>query len=211
MTRDIMIIGAGGFGREAVWTLERINASGETAVWNILGFADDAADSMPETVEGYPLLGTSRQASGDNPGAAVFIAVGDNAVREQIYRRLRGHDFPAIIDPSADVAPTAELRHGVYVGPRAVVSVGVELGKFVIVNARAGVGHDTKIGDFAQVCPGATLSGHTKVGAHAFIASNASTAPGVTIGERAQIAAGMPAYGDVAAGATLSPFGVFRS
>ena len=39
MVRDIMIVGAGGWGREAAWTLDRINAREMT--WNILGFADD--------------------------------------------------------------------------------------------------------------------------------------------------------------------------
>ena len=209
MTREIMIVGAGGFGREAAWTLERIN-SAEPA-WELLGFADDAPDKATGSLEGYPMLGSVEKASHDHPGAAVFIAIGDNATRESIYRRLRGHDFPAIVDPSADVAPTVEMRHGVFIGPHAVVSVGAELGKFAVVNARAGVGHDSKLGDFAQVCPGATLSGHTIVGAHAFIASNASTVPGISIGAGAKITAGMPVYKNVADGVTLSPFGTLKN
>ena len=39
MEHDIMVVGAGGFGREAVWTLERINAAAPT--WRVIGFADD--------------------------------------------------------------------------------------------------------------------------------------------------------------------------
>ena len=209
MTREIMIVGAGGFGREAAWTLERINST--EPAWELLGFADDAPDKATGSLEGYPMLGSVEKASHDHPGAAVFIAIGDNATREAIYRRLRGHDFPAIVDTSSDVAPTVEMRHGVFIGPQAVVSVGAELGKFTIVNARAGVGHDSKLGDFAQVCPGATLSGHTTVGAHAFIASNASTVPGTFIGAGAKISAGMPVYRNVADGVTLSPFGTLKN
>ena len=129
---------------------------------------------------------------------------------EKIYRSLRGHDFPVIIDPSAEVAPTVDIRHGTFIGPKAVVSVGAELGKFVIVNARAGVGHDAKLGDFSQVCPGATLSGHTTLGEHAFVATNASTVPGITIGAHAKVAAGTPVYRDLPADAVLSPFGVLK-
>ena len=206
--RDIFIVGAGGFGREVAWTLARINAIKPT--WNILGFADDAPQKASGMLEGHPLLGTADYASENLPGAAVFIAIGDNAIREKIYRQLRGHDFPAIVDPSATLAPTAELRHGVFIGPQPVVSVGAELGKIVIVNARAGVGHDSKIDDFAQICPGATLSGNTRIGVHALIGSNASTVPGVIIGDRAKIAAGLPVYRNVPSGATLSPFGTFR-
>ena len=169
MVRDIMIVGAGGWGREAAWTLERINAREMT--WNILGFADDDPAKATGSVEGYPLLGSVEKASHDYPGAAVYIAVGDNAVRENIYRRLRGHDFPVIVDPSADVAPTAEMRHGVFVGPQAVVSVGAELGKFAIVCSRAGVGHDTRMGDFSMLRPAATLLGHRAVGSRAYIAA----------------------------------------
>lgn len=207
MARDIIIVGAGGFGREAAWTIERISSQG--AEWRIIGFADDDPALAGTSVEGYPVLGSIEKASHDHPGAAVFVAIGDNATREKIYRRLRGHDFPVIVDPSAEVAPTTDIRHGCFIGPRAVVSVGVELGKFVIVNARAGVGHDSKLGDFSQACPGVTLSGHTTVGDHAFLASNSCTVPGVTIGARAKVAAGMPVYSNLKDDATLSPFGVF--
>lgn len=209
MARNIMIVGAGGFGREAVWTLERINAVSDT--WRILGFADDDPAKASGSLEGHPFLGPIEKASHDYPGAAVFIAVGDNAVREKIYRTLRGHDFPVIIDPSADVAPTADIRHGTFIGPKAVVSAGTELGKFVIVNARAGVGHDSRLGDFSQVCPGASLSGHTTLGEHVLIGTNACTVPGITVGPRAKVAAGTPVYRHLAADETLSPFGVLKA
>lgn len=184
MARDIIIVGAGGWGREVIWTLERINEREET--WNILGFADDDPAKATGSVEGYPLLGDVEKAFQDNPAAAVYLAIGDNAARERIYRRLRGRDFPVIVDPSADVAPTAELRHGVFVGPQAVVSVGAELGKFAIVCSRAGVGHDTRMGDFSMLRPAATLLGHMSVGDHAYIAAGVVVRRNVGDGEALQ-------------------------
>ena len=208
--RDLFIVGAGGFGREAVWTVERINAAAPEPIWRVIGFADDDPAKATGNFEGYPMLGSCEQASRDNPGASVFIAIGDNAVRAAIYRRLRGHDFPSFIDPSAQVSPTTEFRHGTFIAPEAVVSVGTEIGKFVIVNARAGVGHDSKVGDFANICPGVSLSGHTTVGESAFMGTNSCTAPGVTVGAGATVACGTPVYGNVEPGATLSPFGTLR-
>lgn len=208
MAKDIIVIGAGGFGREVLWTLERINE--KEPLWNILGFADDDPKLAGKHVEGYPVLGSIEQADRDYPGAAVFIGLGDNALREKLYRRLRGHDFPILVDPSADVAAASDIRHGTFIGPRAVVSVGTKIGKLVIVNARAGVGHDSTLGDFSQVSPGASLSGHTTIGDSAFIATNACTAPGVKIGNGAKIAAGTPVYSNVADGETLSPFGTLK-
>ena len=205
--RDLFIVGAGGLGREAAWTVERINSAAEAPLWHIIGFADDDPAKAEGNFEGYPMLGPAEKASKDNPGASVFIAVGDNAQREAIYRRLRGHDYPAFIDPSAQVSPTTEFRHGAYIAAQAVVSVGTDIGKFVIVNARAGVGHDSYVGDFANICPGVSISGHSRIGRFAFMGTNSCTAPGVSVGERAQVACGMPVLADLADGELLSPYG----
>lgn len=207
--KPIFIIGAGGFGREIAWTIERINAVKPT--WELLGFADDAPLRQTGTLAGFPLLGNVAKASREYAGAAVFIAIGANATREKVYRELSGHAFPAIIDPSAEVAPSAELNAGVFAGPRSIVSVNAKLGNFAIVNARAGIGHDCTLEDFSQICPGATLSGNTTVGRHALVGSNACTVPGIIIGDRAQIAAGLPVYRNVASDTTLSPFGIFKN
>ncbi len=209
--RDIFIVGAGGFGREAVWTIERINEAAPQPVWNVVGFADDDPAKASGNFEGYPMLGTVEKASKDMPGASVFIAIGDNAIRRRIYTQLRGHDFPAIIDPSAQVSPTTEFKHGTYIAVEAVVSVGTDIGKFVIINARAGVGHDSVVGDFVNIAPGVSLSGHTTVGEDAFMGTNSCTAPGMTVGKGAVVACGTPVLKDVEPGATLSPFGALKA
>ena len=208
--RDLFIVGAGGFGREAVWTVERINNASPEPQWSVIGFADDDPAKAVGNFEGYPMLGAVEKASADNPGASVFIAIGDNRIRREIYRRLRGHDFPALIDPTAQVSPTTEFKHGTYIAVEAVVSVGTEIGKFVIINARAGVGHDSTVGDFANIAPGVSLSGHSKIGQDVFMGTNSCTAPGMTVGDGATVACGTPVLKDVAPGTTLSPFGTLR-
>jgi sugar O-acyltransferase (sialic acid O-acetyltransferase NeuD family) len=208
--RNLFIVGAGGFGREAVWTVERINAASQQPVWNVIGFADDDPAKAFGNFEGYPLLGSVEKASKDHPGASVFIAVGDNAVRRKIYRQLRGHDFPALIDPSSQVSPTTEFKHGTFIACEAVVSVGTEIGKFVIINARAGVGHDSTVGDFANIAPGVSLSGHTVIGEDVMMGTNSCTAPGMTVGAGATVVCGTPVLKNVAPGTTLSPFGILK-
>ena len=208
--RNLFIVGAGGFGREAVWTVERINAASQQPVWNVIGFADDDPAKASGNFEGYPLLGSVEKASKDHPGASVFVAVGDNAIRRKIYQQLRGHDFPALIDPSAQVSPTTEFRHGTFIACEAVVSVGTEIGKFVIINARAGVGHDSTVGDFANIAPGVSLSGHTVIGEDVMMGTNSCTAPGMTVGAGATVVCGTPVLKNVAPGTTLSPFGTLK-
>ena len=209
--RDLFIVGAGGFGREAIWTVERINSLSQQPLWNIIGYADDDPKwKKGDNFEGYPILGTVDEASRDYPGASVFVAIGNNAKRADMYARLRGHDFPALIDPSAQVSPTTEFRHGTFIAVEAVVSVGTDIGKFVIVNARAGVGHDSKVGDFANIAPGVSLSGHTTIGQDVFMGTNSCTAPGMTVGDGATVACGTPVLANVAARTVLSPFGTLK-
>lgn len=209
--RDLFIVGAGGFGREAVWTVERINNSLAKPIWNIIGFADDDPAKSAGNFEGYPMLGSIEKVSKDYPGSSVLIAIGDNAVRRQIYAKLRGHDFPVFIDPSAQISPTAEFQHGVFVAPGAIVSVGTVIGKFVIVNARAGIGHDSVVGEFSNIAPGVSISGHTTIGKDVFMGTNSCTAPGLKIGDGAVVSCGTPVMKNLAEKSLLSPFGVLKT
>ncbi|MBQ5530557.1 MAG: acetyltransferase [Kiritimatiellae bacterium] len=189
--RDLFIVGAGGFGREAICTVERINAAFQIPAWRIIGYADDNPKWVKGgNYEGYPILGTVEEASKDHPGASVFVAIGNNRKRADIYRRLRGHDFPAIIDPSAQVSPTTELEHGVYIASGAVVQVGATLGMFTLVGAKSIVGHDASVGEFVNLGPGSAIAARVKVGDRVSFFANASTMPAVEIGEDCIISCG---------------------
>ena len=208
--KELVIIGAGGLGREVAWSVRRVNESCAEPKWNLAGFADDAPGKSSGLLDGLPLLGTVAKVAKERPEAAFFIAVGDNATRERIALELDGREFPAVVDTAAIVAPTAVIEKGAFVAPLAIVSAGASVGRFALVNARAGVGHDSRLGAFSQVCPGASLSGATVLGERAFVGTNACTLPGVEVGADAKIAGGTPAYSNVPSGATLSPFGTLR-
>lgn len=53
--RDIVIIGAGGIGREVAWIIEEINKVKPT--WNIIGFADENSEMWDKELNGYRVLG----------------------------------------------------------------------------------------------------------------------------------------------------------
>lgn len=202
--RDLFIVGAGGFGREAIWTVERVNSLSQQPAWRIIGYADDNPRwKKGDNFEGYPILGSIEEASRDYPGASVFIALGNNAKRADVYRRLRGHDFPAIIDPKAQISPTTEFKHGAFIGAGAVIQVGSELGKFVVIGSNAVVGHDATVGDFVNMGPGTVVAGGSKIGNGVSFYANSCTMPRVTVGDNAVISAGAAVKGDVPAGAEV--------
>ncbi|MBO7167003.1 MAG: NeuD/PglB/VioB family sugar acetyltransferase [Kiritimatiellae bacterium] len=204
---DIIVIGAGGLGREVLWTIERINQISQT--WNIVGVCDDATDRFEGSVSSYLYLGDVESAVSSNPQAAFVIAIGNNEIREKIYSKYKDRHYPAIIDPSAVVAPSSKIGKGTFVAPGAIVAVDTSIGDFAIVNQHARMGHDSSIGDFSQLAPGVGVCGNVKIGRSAFLGVNSSVLPGMRIGDGAKVSAGIPVCKNLSAGEVFTPYGIF--
>ena len=54
-SKKIVIVGAGGFGREVLWLIERINE--KKLCWKVAGFIDDAMECN-HTINQIPVLGS---------------------------------------------------------------------------------------------------------------------------------------------------------
>jgi sugar O-acyltransferase (sialic acid O-acetyltransferase NeuD family) len=103
-----------------------------------------------------------------------------------------------LVDPSAHIASTTSLSHGVYVNAGVVVASNTVVGCHVNINRSASIGHDNVIGFAASIAPGAILTGGITVGPVAWIGAGAVILPGVTIGRRAVVGAGAVVTKDVA-------------
>ena len=197
----LLIIGAGGFGREAAWTAE-------TAGFEIAGICDDDPGAAPRCA-GRAFLGTIEDAVRDGhlpvPDTLFFVAIGKNAVRRALFERAVscGLRPASVISPNALVAPDAVVGEGSYAGPGCVISVGTRLGRGVIVNNLASVGHDVTIGDFAQICPGVAISGGCVIGDEVLLGTHATVIPLRRIGAKATLGAGALALRDIAEGESI--------
>ncbi len=197
--KSIVIIGAGGFGREVAWICRR-------AGLEVSGCCDDAPEKQSGDLGGVPLLGKIEAAAARLPAKAGFhVAVGDNRVRKELAARALavGWRPVSVVDPTAIRAPDAEIGAGSYVGIGSVVSSGCKLGRFVIVNFHVTVGHDSALGDYAQLCPGVRLSGGCALGEGGFLGSNAVAIPGRRLGAWSSVGAGTVVMKDVADGERL--------
>ena len=195
----LVLIGASGFGREVLWVCRR-------AGLDAAGFCDDAADKQAGVFCGLPLLGTVEQAAARlGAGTRFHCAVGDNRARRTLAGRALalGWTPETVVDPTALVAPEAELGAGCYVGLYSVVSCGAQLGPGVIVNHHVTVGHDCRIDGFAQLCPGVRVSGGCTLGEGALMGSNTVLIPGRTMGAWSVLAVGADGLRDIPAGATV--------
>jgi sugar O-acyltransferase (sialic acid O-acetyltransferase NeuD family) len=197
ISRPLVIVGAGGFGREVVDIVDAINA--QAPAFELLGFLDDGdvRDDLIARI-GVPLLGdTSLLADLD---ADHVVGIGAAEPRRRIDARARAGGWPAAVlrHPAATIGRDVELGAGVIVAAGARLTTHITVGRHVHVNLNCTVGHDTVIHDYATLFGGVVVGGGCVIGEGATVGSGAVILPGVRIGDRAVVGAGATVVRDVA-------------
>lgn len=198
----IVIVGAGGFGREVLDVIEAINAAGGNLEFR--GFIDDGpVDEELLARRGARLLGTGEALR--EMDVLYVIAIGSGTARRSVAERLvGGASAPvALAHPAATVGGDNRIGPGCILTAGCRVTTNITLGWHVQLHVNCTVGHDSTIGDFVSVFPGATVGGNVTIGRGATIGTGANVLPGVTIGEGAFVGAGAVVTRDVEPGQTV--------
>ena len=194
----IIIVGAGGFGREV---LQWARHAWPEHTGRIAGFLSEDPHALDGHAATLPILGSPADFE-LRPGDGLVLAIGIRGVRREVAERLaaRGARFLTMIHPTAIVADTAVIGPGTVICPYAVVSDAVRLGRFVLVNYHASLGHDASAGDFAVLSPYATLGGGACVANDVFLGRHASVGPGKRLGAGSVVSSNSVALVDVPEG-----------
>ena len=157
------IIGAGGFGREVAWIVERINSIKPT--WNLKGFIDDNETLWGSTEGEYHVFGGCEYLSALEDVYAV-CAVGSSNVRKKIIEKLKDTSvkFATLVDPSVLYSNSVKIGEGAIVCAGTIITVDVNIGDHVIVNLDCTIGHDAVIDDFVTIYPSVNVSGNVLIG-----------------------------------------------
>lgn len=204
--RPLVVIGAGGFGREAIDVVEAVNATDPT--WQLLGVVDDGPTPSREErlrERGIELLGTLRDLTEQVAPVSYVIGIGSPPVREKIAARLDSLGFRAatVIHPRATVGSRFRAGEGTVVCAGVQISTNVRLGRHVHLNPNATIGHDTTVQDFTSVNPGAILSGELTIGRRALIGAGAVILQGLVVGQDAVVGAAACVTRDVREASTV--------
>jgi sugar O-acyltransferase (sialic acid O-acetyltransferase NeuD family) len=199
MEENVVIVGAGGFGREVLQWLRDASAAGSKQ--RVRGFLDDTAPDLSVFGLDVPVLGPVDAGVLDE-GERCILAVGDPAVRLALAARLEaaGARFTTLVHPSAVVAPSARLGAGVVVCPFGFIGPDATVGAHALINVRASVGHDARIGRAAVLSPHACVGGAAEIAEAALLGSAAVVLPRQRVGAGARVAPGAVVHSAVPAG-----------
>lgn len=201
MIKDILIIGASGFGREVLQWIKDINKVKET--WNILGFLDDNLNALDGYECDYKVVGRIQNwIPKDNE--YFVIAIANPVVKEKIVTDMeaKGAKFVSIVHPTALIGEFNHIGRGVVVYPYADITVNTTIGNYVSLLG-AKIGHDAVIGDYTTICGHCGINGHASVGRNVFIGSHVVVAPGKKIGDNAYVGNGSVVVTNIRSGYTV--------
>lgn len=185
--KDIVIVGAGGFGREVLWLIEQINKN--TLEWNFLGFIDDGKD-IHEKINGYPVLGKMDWLL--DKSIYVVFAIGDPLVKKSLVEKLKntGNKYPVLIHPSINMSKTNQIEEGTIICEGSILTVNIRIGKHVIINLDTTMGHDVVIEDYCTILPSVNVSGNVHLKENVMIGTGSQIIQNIEVGHNSIIGAG---------------------
>ena len=194
----IIIVGAGGFGRELFQWIKDINAVKPT--WEIAGFIDDDIQALDGVETDGKIIGTIKdwQPKEDEEFA---LAMGSPALKRKIVGILKakGAKFATVIHPTALLSPFAHYGEGFIMFPYSKLSCNTTVGDFVTLLSTP-IGHDNVIGEYTVISGGCNIVRNVKIGKDVFLAAGVCIAQDVVIGDGAYLGLGSVVLKDVEAG-----------
>ncbi|NBB79072.1 MAG: hypothetical protein GVY36_06440 [Verrucomicrobia bacterium] len=196
--KRVIIVGAGGFGREVFcWAKDHPDYG---SAWVIAGFLDD----NPRALEGFnyevPVLGPINDHQ-PTANELFLCGIGAPAVKRAACQPLidRGGVFLTLVHPSVIMGQNIQLGQGVVLCPGVVLTCNIRVGDLALINCLSSAGHDALIGNWATISAHCDMTGQTELGEMAIMGSGARILPGKTVGPRALVGAGSVVLGNVPA------------
>jgi sugar O-acyltransferase (sialic acid O-acetyltransferase NeuD family) len=189
--QPIVIVGAGGLGREVLMLLHQINHVSPS--WDILGFYDDAVPS--HGLLRLPYLGTIDQLNSQTSTPLnVAIGIGNCHAKAQVVQRLTNPvlKFPVLLHPSVIHQPELENQfgQGTIICQNCILTTNITLGKHVFLNLACTVGHDALLDDYCSLMPQVAISGGVRLGKGVYMGTNSSILQNLNVGAFTTVGAG---------------------
>jgi sugar O-acyltransferase (sialic acid O-acetyltransferase NeuD family) len=198
---ELVIVGAGGFGRETAQAVHAINARG--GAWRLLGFLDDDPARHGTSIDGTVVI-SGRNEIGQLPNASVVVSTGrpeDYVSRLRIVGELglQAERYATIVHPTAAISVSSSIGPGSVLLAHVALTAAVRVGAHVAIMPQVVLTHDDVVEDFATLASGVRLGGSVHVGRAAYLGAGALVREGRSVGAGALVGMGAVVTRDVPA------------
>lgn len=199
---DLLLIGAGGFGRETAEAVKAVNEDRST--WTLLGFLDDNPGLHGTAIDGTPVLGPIVSVE-RFPRAKVVVCTGHPGNYFSRKRIVASLGLPrvrygTVLHPTAVVPRSAEVGAGSVLLATVVATTSVRIGDHVAIMPGVVLTHDDVVADYATFGAGARLGGRVTVGEGAYVGAGALVREDRSIGSWSLVGMGAVVTRDVPPG-----------
>lgn len=193
--RPIVIVGAGGMGRDTQWLIERINESDRQEKYEILGYIDDGIEAGT-MIDDYPVLGGIDYLVNQQEQLSVAFALGNVKVRKKLIENPN-LTYPNLIDPSVIMSERIMIGQGNIICTSVIMTTNIWIGDFNLICNRSIVGHDDRIGNYNTLYPGVLLSGNVRINTLTEIGTGSQIIQGLCITDEVTAGAGSTIIKDI--------------
>jgi len=189
--QDVVIVGAGGFGREVCEWLD--DCIERQPTMRLVGFLDDDRAKHGSICHGVPILGGIEWLAEHARSVAPILGFGSPVAKRRVVARLRAlgvTTFPSIIHPTAVMGRFVQIGEGAVICPGVIVTTDIRIGSFVTLNLDLTIGHDSVIGDYVTIAPGVHVSGCVEIGEGCDLGTGAALIPSAKVGSWSVVGAG---------------------
>lgn len=194
---DIVIVGAGGFGREVcLWAKDSFPKD----QYRINGFLDDNPKALNNYNVEINIIGSIDDYEIKENDRFV-VGMGNIEIKKKVVEQLeaRNAQFLTLIHPTAEIADTSMVGRGNIIAPFVLISNCAKIDDFVIMNSYSSCGHDSSVGKHCILSPYATISGFAILEDEVFLGTHSTVIPGKRVGHKSKISANSVVMRDVAA------------
>lgn len=198
--RNLLIVGAGGFGREALAYVEDDNP-----LFKVKGFLDSRTDALNATPRSVGIVGDPLNYQ-PLPDDVFMVALGDPQLRFKytaVLRDVHNVDFATVVHPRAHISRHTQLRRGCIISPQVGISVDCQIGEFTCIQEYTVIGHDAQIGNWCQINSHCTIAGGARIGHFVTIHPNCVITSRAVIGDGTIVGPGSVVMGRIPAGITV--------
>lgn len=185
----VLIVGAGGFGREVLTCLIDCIAGTDLKIEEIACFLETKQFyEKNKQVHGVPVITDEEFNPSDY---YVLVAIGDPKTRKKVVEKLpKETKYTSIVHPSVVISEWVEIGEGSIITAGTIITTDIVIGKHAHLNLHTTIGHDCKIGDYFTTAPATNISGICEIGDCVYFGTNSSIRQGIKVCDNVTIGMG---------------------